>query len=342
MFLKPTLLLWTQVASAGGLAPSSPEPPPVQVQTPSPQGEPTTVVPPKLVPAQEASAPGGSAKEAPPPPSPSAQDAAMGGKPGQTGASRPERLYSMTIQKKEVDDAIIQLCRAAKVPVEFLSPALELVPGSFTQVPLAKALELICSAGGLKFVEHDGMITIGMTMDLELRFPQSGEGDLDAVYTCRHLDPDYLATALSKVLSSKVKVSLGPRFKSPTIDAGNDPSGIIEVVSGRALNATAEQFKVDDIVLSGPADLVRRGIMLARKFDHARKQVRIDIRVSEIDDTFSQSLGVSWINGVGTSPLAMSATEQVPSSATGSLVPGLRLGTFAHTPVQVNAALNAL
>ena len=257
----------------------------------------------------------------------------------------PERLYSMTISNKEADDSLIRLCNAAGIPVEFLSPATDMVTLSFTKVTLFKALDLICTAAGLRFLHHDGVIAIGLTMDLDVQYPTPGQGNLDAVYSCRHLDADALCQTLGKVLPPTVKITSGPKFKSPTVDSGNDPSGVSGGDSMRGLAVTDNTFRINDILLSGPADSVRRGIMLARKFDRPRKQVRIDIRITEIDDNLVQNLGVSWMNGQN-GTLAMSATEQIPASAAGAtiptLVPGLRMGSFSHTPLQVNASLNAL
>ena len=253
-----------------------------------------------------------------------------------------ERLYSMNIRDKEADDSILRLCEAAGVPVEFVSPAADLVTLAFRKVPLRKALELICGAADLQFREKDGKFVVGLGLDLDLQFPKAGEKDLDAIYRCRHMEAEALVQALAKVLPNKVKVTQGPRFQSPAVDSNNDPSGTTGEGGAHALNATDTTFKVHDIILTGPAEQVRRGLMLARKFDRPRKQVRIDVRITEIDDSITSSLGLSWLNP-STGSMNLSATENVPANAaTPNMVPGIRVGSFSHSPLQVNATLTAL
>ena len=361
MLLKPTLLLWTQVAIAGASAPALPDPPPpVQApagpnaQAPGDAAKPAAPGPaPAGASGSTAPAQAGAAPAPPPVPTPrTAQYLLPPGSevnppPASSPAPAQERLYSMTIQNKETDDSLIRLCHAANLPVEFLSPATDMISVAFNQVSLTKALDIICTAGGQRFVLHDGKVTIGMTMDLDFLYPRAGQGNLDAIYRCKHLDADALVQTLAKVLPPTVRITTGPRFKSPTVDEANDPSGLSGGDTMKALSTTDTTFRIHDIILSGPADAVRRGVDLARKFDRPRKQVRIDIRITEIQDNLTQDLGVSWMNG----SLTMSATEQVPApsaaaaaagASAGTLVPGLRLGTFAHTPLQVNASLTAL
>jgi len=267
--------------------------------------------------------------------------------PAAAGPPPHERLYSMTIRDKEADDSIIRLCAAAGVTVEFISPAADLITVSFQKVPLHKALDLICGAADLHYRETGGKVVVGLTMDLDLQFPKAGEKDLDAVYRCRHMEAEALVQALAKVLPNKLKLTQGPRFQSPAVDSGNDPSGTTGEGAARALNATDNSFKVHDILLTGPADLVRRGLMLARKFDRPRKQVRIDVRITEIDDNLSSSLGLNWMS-TQNGTLTLSAIENTPvppanaTTPAPTVVPGIKLGSFSHTPLQVNATLSAL
>jgi type II secretory pathway component GspD/PulD (secretin) len=245
-------------------------------------------------------------------------------------------LYSLSIQNGPADAAILALAKSAKVDVDIVSPADDLITISFHDLPFQKALERILRVADLKYREQDGLYVIGLSVDLQLMFPTSTEKELDAVYRCRHLDSDSLAQALAKVLPPQVKITQGPRYMSPGLDSGNDPSGLTGDQGLRALTATDLTFKVHDILLSGPADMVRRGITLARRFDRLRKQVRINIRVAEVEDNNVQNLGLSWMQS-----LNLSAKEQATSSD-GTLVDGIRLGKFSHSPLVVNATLNAL
>jgi type IV pilus assembly protein PilQ len=362
MLLKPGLLLLTQLAWAGGVdAPKADPPPTVAAQTSAAAAKPGAAA--KAGPAATpgpAAAPGPTATTSPAATaSPAATTSATPANPAPALRPGPDqtvpgslaevanpRLYSMTIKNREVDDSIIQLCAAANIPVEFLSPCIDLITVSFSRATLHQALDRICTAGAVQYREQDGNIVVGLPLDLELRYPSPSEQNIDAVYRCRHLDAEALAQVLGKILSNKVKITEGPRFQSPSVDTNSDPSGVSSSDQTiRALNATDTSFKIHDVILSGPGELVRRGIELARKFDRPRKSVRIDIRVSEIDESVSSNLGVSWM-----SSLNLSATETVPAnpaaassgSSSSSLVPGIKVGSFSHTPLTVNATINAL
>jgi type II secretory pathway component GspD/PulD (secretin) len=69
--------------------------------------------------------------------------------------------------------------------------------------------------------------------------------------------------------------------------------------------------------------------------------VRVSVRIVEVTSSFERNLGVSWISAVG---LSASEAPNVDLSGNGSptLVNGLSLGKFNHSPVTLTATLNAL
>ena len=335
MVLKTGLLLVSQLASlAAAPAPQEPvkAPAPTTLETAAPappepaqapvQGTPETAVPAPQEPAPAPSTPEAAA-QAPAPIAPEATPEEDGDK----------RLFSMMIKFKEVDDVLLTLSKQAGIQIEFLSPAVEMITTSFNKVPLRKAMAMICEAGGLEYKYHNGIYVVGISMDMHLRFPSSSDTTLDAAYMCRNLDATALATALGGVLPPEVKITPGPRFLSPALEGG-DPSGAGG--EAKAITSLGDNFKVHDIVISGPADLVRRALLLARKFDRPRKQVKINIRITEVSDNDSQNFGINWMQS-----LSLTATES-PTTAGGTTVDGIRLGKFSHTPLAVNATLNAL
>ena len=317
----------------------------------------TMVLPPGVTaPLAMPAAPGGLAIATPqaPAPAPAPQGPPATDNPGPAPQAPPvpihEPRYSMAFINKQADDALIRLGQAAGMTLDFLSPTTDVITLSFEQATFHQAMDLICAAADLHYREQNGAVHVGLAMDLDVKYPQKDEKNLDATYRCRHLDAIALAETLGKILPNTLRITEGPKYLSPSVDSGTDASNLGGDQAVRALNGTDSTFKIHDIVISGPADLVRRALQLARKFDRPRKQVKIDIRVAEIDDTSSQNLGVSWM-----STLDLSATEQIPTSAAAaaaaaagtvstasSAVPGIKLGTFSHNPLTVNATINAL
>jgi general secretion pathway protein D len=143
-----------------------------------------------------------------------------------------------------------------------------------------------------------------------------------------------LVESLSKALPPEVKLTTGPVFLSPPLDGGGS-NGDTQV---KVLGASDVSFRTHDVLISGPAPLVRRALALAQKFDRPRKQVRITIKIVTLSDNASSSLGVTW-----PSESTFTVTENASTgTGTGALVNGIRLGSFSHTPLVVSATLNAL
>ena len=252
----------------------------------------------------------------------------------------PQRLYSMSVQDQEVDEILIALQKRSGISIQTFNIDNNLISVQFSKVPFLKALATICTAANLAYREVDGSYYVGLPMELKVKFPVSGETQLEAIFRCKHLEAQSLATTLSGVVPSSVKVIVGPRFLSPSADPNTDTSGSTDGdQSLRPLTVTDLDFKVHDIIISGPAAEVRNALMLAQGFDRPRRQVMINIRIVEVDDNFNRALGVSW-----GSPLTMTAMENPTSdpSAITPTVAGIRVGSFSHAPLQVNATLNAL
>jgi type II secretory pathway component GspD/PulD (secretin) len=245
------------------------------------------------------------------------------------------RLFSLDVKDKPVDAVLTQFAKSAGVPLDLVSPNNDEITLRFSRLPFQKALERILLVAALDYRLQEGVYLVGLPLDLKLKIPEPDEKTLDATYRCKHLDPDSMAQAIARALPQELKVTQGPRFLTPTLDGSNDTSGNSDQ-GARPLAGADPLFKVHDIVLSGPAALVRRGLMLARKFDRPRQQVRINIRIAEISDAGDSNLGMTWMSNGG---LPLMATEQANAAGT---VDGIRLGRFSHSPMAVNATLNAL
>jgi len=261
------------------------------------------------------------------------------GPPSGTTAPAPaaadRRLFTMDVHNQEAYVVIHEFAKKAGIDVNVISPAYQWITVYFKDLPFDQAMERIMWASDFEFRMMGTTYVVGLPMELKVKIPSPDDKNLDATYRCRHLNAESLARSLANVLPPDVRITVGPTFLTPAVDSNNDPSGIGGGdTTVRALGNTDQSFKIHDVVFSGPAELVRRGLMLARKFDRPRKQVRISIRVAEVSENLDQNLGVSWM-----SALNLSASE---ATTNGNLVDGIRLGRFSHSPLTVNATLNAL
>ena len=144
-----------------------------------------------------------------------------------------------------------------------------------------------------------------------------------------------LADTLSRLLPD-LKVSTGPVFLSPSLDSNATTGGGDQI---RAMSSTDVSFRTHDVVFSGPADLVRRALALAYKFDVPRRQARITIKIVEINDSDTRNLGIDWLPE---QPFSFGLSENPTTTTPAALVDGIRVGRFSHSPLVVNATLDAL
>lgn len=253
---------------------------------------------------------------------------------GAPSSASPGMLYGMSVTQQDVKAVLLEFARKTDRPMSIPDLPTQLISLTFQDLPFEKALAQILDAGRLEHRLVDGVYVIGLPIDLKLRFPSPGDTVLDATYRCRRISADSLANSIRNVLP-ELKITTGALFLSPTLEGtGNSGSGD----QVRALRATDIAFRTHDVLFSGAPDLVRRALAIAQKFDRPRKEVRINIRVVSVDREAEHDLGVNWMNS-----LAFNVKERVPAnSADNQSIPGLRLGTFDHTPLALTATLNAL
>ena len=253
-------------------------------------------------------------------------------------AAAGEPLYSLHADRQDLEVTLRDFAKAVKVPLSIPELPTQTVSIHFKNLPFEKALRQILAAGHLDCRQVDDGYVVGLPLDLKLRFPQPDEKNLDATYRCRRVGADSLANAIRQVLP-ELNVTTGPVVLSPALEGGATTGGGEQL---KTIGASDVSFRTHDVLFSGPAESVRRALNIAQKFDRPRKQVKITIKVVELDTTASSDLGIQWM-----SSLNFSAAEQVtPGSGTapaaGSLVDGIRLGRFGHSPLVVNATLNAM
>jgi len=252
-------------------------------------------------------------------------------------AAAGEPLFSLEATRQDLEVTLRDFARTVKVPLSILELPTQTVSIHFKDLPFEKALRQILAAGRLDFRKVDEGYVVGLPLDLKLRFPQPDEKTLDATYRCRRVGADSLANAVRQVLPD-IKVTTGPTFLSPTLEGASGGGG----EQLKTIGASDVSFRTHDVLFSGPAESVRRALNIAQKFDRPRKQVRITIKVVEIDSNSASALGVQWMPS-----LNLNFAEQLtPGSGTvpsaGALVDGIRLGKFGHSPLVVNATLNAM
>lgn len=248
----------------------------------------------------------------------------------------PGPRYSLDVVRQDISAVLKVLGQKSGKPLIILEMPIQLINVTFRELTFEKALAQVLAAGGLDFRRVDDGYVVGQSLDLRLKYPQAGETELDATYRCRRVGALTLATTLTSLIPG-IKALPGPLFLSPELKEGTGSGSENQI---KAIGATDVSYRTHDVVISGPADLVRRALTLAQKFDRPRKQVRLSVKIVTISENAKNDLGVDWMESIG-----LTATEQVTRDASGaatSVVDGIRLGKFSHSPLVVNATINAL
>jgi len=264
----------------------------------------------------------------------------------------PPETYTLDVHRQDAETVLWEFAKRAKKNLTILDRPPTLITVTFVNLPFDRALKEIVRAADLEYVKYDGGYTVGLPIDLKLRFlsPEDTDTDVEATYRCRRIDASSLAETIKLLFpeGDGFLVATGPQFLTPEVES---TGGVNEKIGGiRALKATEKVNRTHDVVFTGKQDKVLRALALARKLDRPRRQVRVNIRVVQMTSNASRNLGVAWM-----SSLTMTANEQsnlAPSSAdsssssSSSSAPaqgaGLSLGRFTHSLVSLNATLNAM
>jgi len=239
--------------------------------------------------------------------------------------------------------------------------SLEVAGASFQEV-----LDRVCEAQGLRQrTAKDGSRLVGLTEDFQAGFPGEETAERTQVaYPCRNLGPETLAESLNQAFPD-LKCIPGPKVRTPGADPAAGGFGAVQggtgsmgygggmITSGMPVGTSylgggavmgglpgsyrpgVESLRLD-LILTGPAAVVRQALAFARTLDRPRQQVRVNVSITELTSSASRDLGIDWtFSGESGGPPAVQFTEGAGNSR-------LKLGSFTHTPAQVNLSLQAL
>lgn len=285
---------------------------------------------------------------------------------------RSNKRYNVEMNHESVVTFLQRLAQEEGVEVRCVGFFRTRLSLKMSNASFEEVLAAICKGGDFQTrVAPDGAYLVGYPQDLvvALAGPRSTT-EVVTFYHCQTIDPESLATVLGQAFPA-LKVLTGPNYDSPTLEfegasasfgggmggmGGGMPNG--GGMPGTAGGPNPKGFttqnialKRDDIVMRGPAWVVREALALAHKLDRLRRQVRINLRMVEISSTASEALGLTWTFGAagGTSTtvteLSNPALTNPVSTASGSATfvgnKGLQFGSFGHTPVSFNVLFAA-
>ena len=301
----------------------------------------------------------------PPPPPPAPPD---------PNAPPPKR-FNIVCYDEGPATFLPRLAKEAGVKVLCLGDMFTPIDQTFNNATFDQVLAGICDLSGIESRKlPDGSYKVGYPSDLLLEANDPNDATpIEYLFRPRHLDAESLAQVLSGAFP-EVRCLPGPLHLSPSLDDGTPTSGAGGMAMGmpmsmpggmaagmpnmaggggssltgdavggiKALGTTSTPFKRHAVTLQGPVNRVRHALIMARRLDRGRRQVRINVSMSEMNTNDARNLGINWDfsgSAVTLAELPNPAVGIVSGTTGGNS--GLRFGTFAHTPASVSLQLQA-
>ncbi|MHB9036220.1 MAG: type II secretion system protein GspD [Armatimonadota bacterium] len=154
------------------------------------------------------------------------------------------------------------------------------------------------------------------------------------VWQCKHSKPADLVTVIAKLLP-ELKVVEGPNMITPALHSasgggmGGGESSDSGSSSDHSTSTETAKSNSSALILMGlPSDIIRAGDILAQ-LDTPRRQVSIDVSITEINTSSGKDLGTAW------SWADIGLTEDTTTS-------GIWFGKFTKNATNVTAKVSAL
>ena len=249
-------------------------------------------------------------------------------------ARQSDKHFRLQARRQPLVPMIRSLAAEAGVRLRVVNYLPHLVTVDAGSVTFEEGLAALCEAGGVASRKlEDGSWVVGNEGDLLVYVadPQDTR-DVDIIHRCEYLSAESLANIITKAFPA-LRVFPGPNHLTPMVE-GNNLAG---AETTKTLGATEAAYKTHDVLISGPAGVVKRALALASKFDRPRKQVRINAKLTELSGSLDSTLGINW-----TFPsLTLQEIPDKDLTAPANSVKGLKFGSFAHSAAAIGAALQA-
>lgn len=239
------------------------------------------------------------------------------------------KVYNLRATRQPVAALLKSLAAQAGVKLRLVNYLPQMVTVDAAGLTLEQGMAALCEASGASCRKlEDGTWIAGYQDDISVYTADPDDTrEVDVIHRCENLTTDSLATVLGKSFPS-LRIQTGPNFVTPTVDS----AATLNADSAKAVGVTETVFKTHDVLISGPAGVVKRAMAMALQLDRVRKQVRILAKLSEIKGSLDSTLGIRW-------DVAAQAPQEYGSgdAANG----GIRFFSFLHDPLVLSAAIKA-
>ncbi len=271
-------------------------------------------------------------------------------------------LYDVNAFESDFATILASLSKDAGSNVVVVSPATKKITLNLKQVSFEQAVQMLASSAGMITRKENDTFYLGAVKEMDAAFPKPIEEKptpiapeiRHEVYICKYIVAADLVKSLTTIFEKEnIKIALGANSFSPRLDQTSTAAVTgVEASSKGATMASDNAQNAHNILLYGEAALVEKALAFAKKMDLRRKQVKISVRITDINNDALKELGVQW---EWSKYRASEAPNFTPSTGGGSgsssggggttqtpQVGGLSFGAFVHDATYVQATLSAL
>src|SRR3569833_2111783 len=272
-------------------------------------------------------------------------------------------LYDLDAYNSDAASLFKSLASQSKTNIVLIGKVENKVTIHFAQMSIDRAVDLLAKASGLSYIVDNGAYVVGSDKDLAPANPNDTPRyhTTQRVYECNYVDASTLAASLISVFDKHLlHVSIGAIERSTSLLGGTTSQGVDQTggsgggsspssypssgggaspspssggsggsgggsVSG-STNSTGRESR--EVILYGNSDLVGQAYTLCGTLDRRRKQVKIDVNISDVSLDDLKNLGIQW---------------QFPQFGVHEGTPnGISFGSFPRDPLNFEAQISAL
>lgn len=208
------------------------------------------------------------------------------------------------------------------------------------QMSVDSILDYLSTVQGFKWEKTDGTYLVASKEKLAkppapVDAPPPTPAPDVLVWECKHVKAADLITTIGK-LYPNLKTAEGPGALTPIMDSSQSGSGGSDTSGGSSTGSTSTTTsgtnssgqQGNKIVLIGSKDELALAASLLTQLDVRRKQISIQVEITEINSTASKELGIQW--------------SWNDATLTETAATGIGFGKFNKQPMTINATISAL
>lgn len=254
---------------------------------------------------------------------------AAGSLPSVRAADKPD-LYDIDASGLDVRFVLEALARRSGANIVVSPDIAGEVNAHLKQVSVEAILDHLATVQGFKWEKSGGAYLVASKERFEKPQVEQPKPPPLAhevfVWECRHIKPVDLIALIEKLFPA-LRVAEGPGAVTPVLEAGQGITGSGSS-SGSSESSAARDTGRSRLVMIGERAELEKAKLLLAQLDVRRRQVEIEVMITEISSTANKELGIDWT----WSDIALAETNDS----------GIGFGKFTKQGMAINGALSML